>query len=62
MTERMKVISAKVSMDLLQETDAMREALEIETRNEFIIRALKFYIFAIRNTDFQKVKEVDDTV
>jgi len=58
----MKVISAKISMDLLRETDAMREALNIETRNELIIRALRFYMFAIRNTDLRKAKEVDDTI
>lgn len=44
----MVVISAKISEELLDDIEYLRIALDIPTRQEFIERALRLFIFSCR--------------
>ncbi len=40
----LKVVSAKVDLELFEDLERVRSRLRVRTRNEFIVRALEFYV------------------
>jgi len=61
-----KMISAKISPDLFDEIEEIRESLRIETRNEIVERALLLYVssfhYAVQTTNaIGNLKEASKT-